>query len=72
MQNEFYEVVLNYCAGDRYFFKDKDNAFAFLWQKFLNIAGDNSDEYIQRAFEDMNYFYMITGFGCVNVCGFED
>ena len=72
MNNEFYEVTFDYFVSGRYFFKDKDKAFAFLWQKFLNVAGDKSDEYIQEAFDEMNEFYMIEGFGYVNVCGFED
>ena len=72
MNNEFYEVTFDCFVGGRYFFKDKDKAFAFLWQKFLNVAGDKPDEYIQEAFDEMNEFYMIEGFGYVNVCGFED
>lgn len=35
MSNEFYAVEF---PGDSfYFFKDKDKAFNFLWQEFLNM-----------------------------------
>lgn len=69
MNNEFYRVEADY---DFYYFKDKDRAFVFLWQKFLKCRGDASDEYIQEAFKDMNEFYQIEDFGSVQVCGFED
>ena len=52
--------------------KTKTELFAFLWQKFLDIRGDASDEYIQEAFKEMNEFYQIEDFGSVHVCSFED
>lgn len=72
MQNEFYEVTFESFANGRYFFKDKDKAFDYLWERFLSVAGDKSDEYLADAFEEMNYYYGLDGFGRVNVCGFED
>ena len=54
MQNEFYSVEYDNGYGGLHYFKDKDRAFAFLWQKFLAIRGDASDEYIQEAFKEMN------------------
>ena len=70
MQNEFYEVTFD-IGRRRVFFREKDKAFAFLWQEFLNNFGDMQNEFIQEAFNEMNEFYMIEGFGYVNVCGFE-
>lgn len=70
--NEFYAVDYDNGYGGLWYFKDKDRAFAFLWQKFLAIRGDASDEYIQEAFKEMNEFYQIEDFGSVQVCGFED
>lgn len=70
MQNEFYRVDVDY--DDSYYFKDKDKAFAFLWQKFLICCGDASDKYIKEAFEELNETYMIDSFGYIQVCGFED
>lgn len=72
MQNEFYSVEYDYGYGDPRYFKNKDSAFAFLWQKFLICRGDASDEYIKEAFEEMNETYAIEDFGYVQVCGFED
>lgn len=72
MQNEFYSVEYDNGYGGLHYFKDKDRAFAFLWQKFLDIRGDASDEYINEAFEELNEFYQIEDFGFIHVCGFED
>ena len=69
MQNEFYRVKADY---DSYYFKDKDKAFAFLWQKFLVRCRDAPDEYIKEAFEELNETYMIEDFGYIQTCGFED
>ncbi len=72
MPNEFYSVeYLNGYDGPRYF-KDKDRAFEFLRQKFLDICGDASEEYINEALEELNEFYQIEDFGSIQVCGFED
>ena len=72
MGNEFYCVEYYNCYGDYHYFKDKDKAFKFLWQKFLICCGDRSDEYINEAFAEMNETYRIEHFGSVQVCGFED
>jgi hypothetical protein len=72
MQNEFYEVVFDYSGYGKGFFKDKDRAFEYLWQKFLNRYGDACDEFIKAAYDELNDCYMIEGFGYVNVCGFKD
>lgn len=72
MSNEFYSVEYDNGYGGLHYFKDKNRAFAFLWQKFLICRGDASDEYIKEAFEEMNETYAIEDFGCVGVCGFED
>ena len=70
--NEFYAVEYDNGYGGLHYFKDKDKAFAFLWQKFLICCGDASDEYIQEVFKELNEFYQIDGFGEVCVVGFED
>ena len=70
MNNEFYEVAFD--IGGRAFFKDKDKAFAFMWQEFLNCCGDKQDEFIEAAYDELYDCYMIEGFGYVNICGFED
>ena len=70
--NEFYAVEYDNGYGGLWYFKDKDKAFSFFWQKFLNCCGDASDEYIQEAFKEMNEFYQIEDFGSIQVCSFED
>lgn len=70
MSNEFYCVDIR--DDDTYFFKDKDKAFSFLWQKFLSVYGDLSNISINKAFDELNEYYAIQEFGCVNVYGFED
>lgn len=72
MQNEFYSVEYDNGYGGLHYFKDKDRAFAFLWQKFLCIRGDAPEEYINKALEKLNEFYQIEDFGSIRVCGFED
>lgn len=69
MMNEFYEVAL---MDRSYFFKIKDKAFSFLWQKFLNAYGDLSDEALNDAKYELFNWYYIEGFGEVIVRGFED
>ena len=72
MQNEFYSVEYDNRYEGFHYFKDKDMAFAFLWQKFLRICGDAPEEYINKAWEELNEFYQIEDFGIIHVCGFED
>lgn len=67
--NEFYEVVL---MNGSHFFKSKDKAFSFLWQEFLNVCGDLSDEALDDAKFELFNWYSIEGFGEVVVRGFED
>ena len=69
--NEFYAVV--FYGGDVFYFKNKDNAFAYLRQEYLNTrTGKESRDLIQKDLEELNEFYMITNFGEVCVIGFED
>ena len=72
MPNEFYYVEYDNGYGGLHYFKDKDSAFAFLWQKFLDIRGDSPEEYINEALEELNEFYQIEDFGSIQVCNFED
>ena len=72
MNNEFYAVEYDNGYGGLHYFKDKDRAFAFLWQKFLAIRGDAPDEYINEALEELNEFYQIEDCGSIQVCGCED
>ncbi len=69
--NEFYEVI--FYDGDTFFFRNKDNAFAFLRQAFLhNLNGKESTDYIKDALTQLDEFYEIDGLGKVRVTGFED
>ena len=70
MPNEFYCVAM--ANGENYFFKDKDKAFSFLWQQFLNANGHWSDADLKDAKDELFNWYMIENFGEVEVCGFED
>lgn len=71
MQNEFYCVQMNDCRP--YFFKDKDKAFEFLWQCFVNAnAAHFTKEELQDARFELFNWYAIEDFGEVFVCGFED
>ena len=71
MSGEFYEVT--FVNGISYFFRNKDKAFDFLWQEFLNgYADEYSDEGLAAAKEDMYFWYVIEGVGEVVVRGFED
>ena len=69
--NEFYTV--EFSGGSFYFFKNKDKAFEFLWQEFLNIhALDYSEEELEQKFNNMHYWYQIDDFGTIHICEFED
>lgn len=72
--NEFYMV--QFAWGAPYYFKDKDKAFNFLWQTYLNDACyDNEEEYalgMEAARKSLNENYYIDEFGGVYVLGFED
>ena len=69
--NEFYAVI--FYGGDEFFFKDREKAFAFLWQTFLNsLTGRESEVFIAEARNEMYEFYIINNFGEVRVVGFED
>lgn len=72
MQNEFYCVEYLDEDDSPCYFKDKDRAFNFLRQKFLDICGDVSEEDINKALDELNEFYEIKNFGFIQVCGFED
>ena len=68
---EFYSVVL--FDDSCHCFKNRDNAFAFLWQEFLNTYADRySDKELEREKEEMNRLWFIEDFGYIEVCGFED
>lgn len=71
MGNEFYNVNLD--DGENYYFKNKDNAFNFLWQVYLdNCADRETDEQIKEAKHQLYEFYLIDGVGIIYVVGFED
>lgn len=74
MQNEFYEVILNDSVflSDSHFFKDKDKAFAYIWQQYLNAHGDYPQERLDGAKDELFNWYEIFDFGEVVVRGFED
>ena len=75
MQNEFYEVIFEdgaYSDNRPHFFKTKYNAFYYLWQAYLKVYGDRTEEELMDAKAEMNDYYYIEGFGEVIVRGFED
>lgn len=74
MQNEFYEVIFydgDFLSGP-HFFKDKDRAFAYIWQQYLNAHGDYSQEELDDAKYELFNWYELFDFGEVVVRGFED
>ena len=72
MQNEFYEVIFDW--GDAYYFRNKDNAFEFAKQSYLNeatyVCADGTE--ISKDLNNLNEYYFIDGFVYINVKGFED
>lgn len=69
MNNEFYCVNIYWkCC---HFFRSKDAAFAYLYQKYLNDYG-YSARALAEVTQELYDFYRIDGFGEVQVCGFED
>lgn len=70
MQNEFYMVEFDW--GDTYYFRNKDNAFVFAWQSYLNDAPYSTEEEMEADRKSLNENYYIHGFVCINVRGFKD
>ena len=70
MQNEFYMVEFDW--GDRYYFRNKDNAFAYAKQAYLNYAPYNDDKEMEKDLASLNENYYIHGFVYIIVEGFED
>ena len=70
MENEFY--VVDFDWGDTYFFRNKDKAFAFAKQGYLNAAPYNDDKEMEEDLASLNENYYIHGFVCILVKGFED
>ena len=69
---EFYMVVIDSNFTTR-FFKNRDNAFAYLWQEFLNDCADMyTKEELEGAKEELNRLWVLGDFGFIEVCGFED
>ena len=69
---EFYAVIIDSIYTTR-FFKNRDNAFAYLWQEYLNKFADRyPKEELESTKEEMNCFWFIDDFGYIEVCGFED
>lgn len=68
--NEFYMV--DFTLGETYYFKNKDKAFEFLWQAYLNLAEYDTEEDMEIARECLNEYYYIDGIGDICVIGFED
>jgi hypothetical protein len=68
---EFYTVVIDSDLTTRYF-KNRDNAFAYLWQEYLNEFADMyTEEELEDAKEELNYLWVLGDFGFIEVCGFE-
>ena len=68
--SEFYIVEFDW--GDPHYFHNKDNAFDFAWQSYLNDAPYNSEEEMEVDRKSLNENYYINGFVYINVRGFED
>lgn len=69
--NEFY--VVSFDCGLLYFFKNRDKAYDFLWQNYLNnLSGYETDADINKAKEELNELSMIVGVGSIWTDGFED
>lgn len=68
---EFYCVVLE--NGDRAYFKDKQKAFDYLWNEYLNnLDSDTTEEEIKFRREELYEAYYISGCGDIEVLGFAD
>lgn len=74
MSNEFYCVKFDDGAkfDEPRYFRNKDNAYNYLWQQYLNVHGDESESILSEMKEMMNEYAMIDSFGYIDVCGFED
>lgn len=70
MQNEFYEVIFDW--GDTYYFHNKDKAFEFAKQSYLNDAAYADEAEMSKDLNNLNEYYCIDGFVYINVKGFED
>ena len=72
--NEFYEVIFEDGAyfNNPNFFKNKDSAFAYAKQAYLNYAPYSNDKEMEEDLACLNENYYIHGFVCINVRGFED
>ena len=68
--NEFYEVGFEW--GETYYFRDKDKAFEFAWQSYLNNASYNTEEEMEADRKSLNEDYRIDNFVYIDVKGFED
>ena len=68
--NEFYIVEFDW--GDPHIFLNKDNAFAFAWQSYLNDAPYNNEEEMEADRKSLSENYYIDGFVYINVRGFDD
>lgn len=68
--NEFYIVEFDW--GDPHYFHNKDNAFAFTWQAYLNDAPYESEEEMEADRKCLDEYYCIHNFVYINVRGFED
>ena len=68
---EFYSVEFD--NRDVVYFKDRTKALEFLWQEYINsLYGDESDEEIDVARNELNIYDEILGFGGVYTECFKD
>lgn len=70
MPNEFYEVTFDW--GDTYYFRNKDKAFEFAKQSYLNDAAYANETEMNKDLNNLNEYYLIDGFVYINVKSFED
>lgn len=70
--NEFYEVMFDW--GETHYFRDKDKAFEFARQSYLNDAtlSTGTEEELNKDLANLNELYFIDNFVYINVKGFDD
>lgn len=68
--NEFYEVMFDW--GETHYFRDKNKAFEFAKQSYLNDAFYGTEEEMNKDLANLNELYFIDNFVYINVKGFDD
>lgn len=69
---EFYEVMFDW--GETHYFRDKEKAFEFAKQSYLNDAtlSTGTEKGLNKDLHNLNEMYFIDNFVYINVKEFED